>query len=664
MRYSLIACLIALCVQLAAQPLQRELHSGWQVSSAKDGISVPATVPGVVHTDLMAAGLIPDPFIGSNVDSVQWVETRSWTYRCSFTVSKEERMARAAMLRFEGLDTYATITLNGHVLGSTDNMFRTWDFEVKGWLKRGINVLEVRFDPIVLGAGPVRARYGRPLPHDSDTSGLAPFARKAAYSFGWDFAPRLATMGIWRPVSLRFEPDAPTLSAALRTISMGEELGLRIEPRWSSIPSERGTIRVSFNGTVVTERMVNDASGWVAPLEIGLADAPRWWPRGSGPQTMHRVRVEAIREHGTPIMFERSVGLRTVELDRSADSIGAHFRFVVNGQPIFMRGCNIVPPDVFLPRGGDSAWVVLVRHMADAHMNMVRVWSGGVYPPEAFFHACDTSGILVWQDLMFGYMVPGGDSAFLANAREEVRQHVDRISAHPSLALFCGNNELDVAWSNWGWQQRYNLHGTDSAAVWNDHHAFFHDSLYRWTAPYPYTPSSPISNWGNAAGLHTGDLHYWGVWHADSSLSSYTRNVGRFMSEYGFQSYPDSTTLARYLDPQDLVLGSAALARRQLSYRTDRPLYDRIQEELGVRPATLAAFITATQEVQALGYGLAVDAHWAAYPRCMGTLLWQLNDCWPGPSWSIMDNLGQRKKAFDAVGSRYHRISEQEALGK
>jgi len=302
--------------------------------------------------------------------------------------------------------------------------------------------------------------------------------------------------------------------------------------------------------------------------------------------------------------------------------------------------------------------------MADAHMNMVRVWSGGVYPPEAFFHACDTAGILVWQDLMFGYMTPAGDSAFLANAYEEVRQHVERIGAHPCLALFCGNNEIDVAWSNWGWQQRYGLHGQDSAAVWNDHLAFFHDSLARWTAPFPYTPSSPLSNWGNAAGLRNGDLHYWGVWHADSSLVSYTRNVGRFMSEYGFQSYPDSVSLARYLAPEDLVLGSVKLARRQLSYRTDRPLWDRIEEELGVRPDHLNSFIEATQAVQAMGYGLAIDAHWAAHPRCMGTLLWQLNDCWPGPSWSIVDHLGRRKKAFEAVGSRYRRISEQQALGK
>jgi beta-mannosidase len=240
----------------------------------------------------------------------------------------------------------------------------------------------------------------------------------------------------------------------------------------------------------------------------------------------------------------------------------------------------------------------------------------------------------------------------------EVAEQVERISAHPSLALFCGNNELDVAWYNWGWQDRYGIHGADSSRAWTDHQRFFHETLREATAPVPYTPTSPLSNWGNAAGLRSGDLHYWGVWHADSTFDSFAGNVGRFVSEYGFQSYPDSITLTHYIDPGQLHLGSSALAFRQRSYRTDRPIKERIKGELGLEPTTLGAFLDASQEVQALAYAKAIAAHAAARPRCMGTLLWQLNEPWPGPSWSVLGYGGQRKTAFEVVRKAYLGIQQ------
>ncbi|MEZ4755456.1 MAG: hypothetical protein R2817_01375 [Flavobacteriales bacterium] len=656
----MLSLLLIVVTSLAAQKRERVLDEGWMLQGPYS-IELPARVPGVVQLDLMAAGRIPDPFVEQNIDSVQWVESHTWTYRCRFTVNEAERAARSAHIRFDGLDTYCTISLNGHPLGDTDNMFRQWRFPVTELLQQGSNELIVTIHPVRSGSASLRERVGLRLPHDSDTSGIAPFVRKAAYSFGWDFAPRLVTMGIWQQVVICIEGPLPTMEVAVEHLRSDTQDHVLVTPKWTGTLPSTGTLRVHWNGHLRAERAITRTEDWHQALAIDVREEALWWPRGTGPQAMHDLRVEAHDGEGVGVVasVRQAIGLRSIALDRSRDTIGAQFRFIVNGEPVFMRGCNLIPPDMFLPRAGDSAWVALVGYMAEAHMNMVRVWSGGVYPPEAFFTACDTAGILVWQDLMFGYMVPAGDSTFLSTAREEVRQQVARIGTHPSLAVFCGNNELDVAWSNWGWQQRYGLHGADSAAVWKDHLAFFHDSLTRWTAPHPYTPTSPLSNWGNSAGLRAGDLHYWGVWHADSSLSSYSRNVGRFMSEYGFQSYPDSATLGRYLAPHELVLGSAALARRQLSYRTDKPLYDRILEELGQRPATLGEFCSATQAVQALGYGLAVDAHWAAYPRCMGTLLWQLNDCWPGPSWSVVDHLGVRKQAFHVVGSRYRAISEQ-----
>jgi beta-mannosidase len=321
-----------------------------------------------------------------------------------------------------------------------------------------------------------------------------------------------------------------------------------------------------------------------------------------------------------------------------------------------MKGCNIVPPDMFPPRAGDPAWVALVADAQRAHMNMVRIWAGGIYPPDAFFDACDTAGILVWEDFMLANMVPA-EGAFLDNVLEEAREQAARLSTHPSVALLCGNNELAVAWKNWGWQGKYDLHGADSVRVIQTNYDLWTRQLagIASAAGLAYIWTSPLSNWGNAAGLRNGDLHYWGVWHGDEPIPALRENVGRFVSEYGFQSWPDSAMLSKYIDPEQLHLGSAALRFRQRSYKTDAPIWKAIKQQLGEEPKTLGRFITDSQEVQAQAYQIAIEAQMAEQPRCMGTLFWQLNDPWPGPSWSLIDHDGNWKPGMYAVQRLYGR---------
>jgi len=296
--------------------------------------------------------------------------------------------------------------------------------------------------------------------------------------------------------------------------------------------------------------------------------------------------------------------------------------------------------------------------MQRAGMNMVRVWAGGVYPPDAFFDACDTAGILVWQDLMFANMTPLGTEDDRRITGEMIHQ-LNRLADHPSLALWCGNNKLDVAWRNWGWQERYDLHGADSVRVITDHDTLFRGLQTGWTMramAQNYTPTSPLSNWGNAEGLKNGDLHYWGVWHGDSAFSSFKNNVGRFVSEYGFQSYPDSATLATQLDPEHLYLGSPMLAKRQKSYKTDKPIWTAIDREFAVKPRYLGEFILFSQLAQAEAYRQAIWAHVTGQPHCMGTLFWQLNDVWAGPSWSTVDHTGTWKAAMYEVARSYKAV--------
>lgn len=638
--------------QVRMVPLDR----GWTIERADAGDALPAVVPGTVQQDLLRAGRIPDPAVDRNIEQVQWVGEQDWVYRYSLSIDDEILTHDHIDLVFKGLDTFAEVVLNGEMLGRADNMFRTWEFPIRDRLRAGRNRLEVRFrSPVVVGRER-RSSFGIQLPSDNEVGPLriAPYVRKAAYQFGWDFCPPLVTIGIWQPVELRVW-DVTRIT--------GVQVDQRDDGRTVAVHC-----RVTTAGDVKGCKLAAILDGEVQRVDLGpdgvgeavlmVADPQRWWPNGSGERPLYRLQVELWRNGRVLDRRCHRIGLRRIALDQAKDDQGQRFTFVVNGEPLFMKGANMVPPDMLLPRAGDSTWVRLVRDMQRAHFNMVRVWGGGVYPPDAFFDACDTAGILVWQDLMFANMTPD-DPPFIASVEGEVRDQVGRIGHHACLALWCGNNELDVAWKNWGWRTKYGYDARDSTRLRRAYHDLFERTLPRWIAELdhtPYIPSSPISNWGNSVGLGTGDLHYWGVWHADSSFASFKGNTGRFVSEYGFQSYPDSATLALFLSPDERVLGSEVLRSRQRSYRTDRPILEAIRREEGAVPATLGAFINAGQRVQALALHKAIMAHWNAASRCMGSLFWQLNDCWPGPSWSVIDVTGRWKAAMYVVEEDFGRM--------
>jgi beta-mannosidase len=300
--------------------------------------------------------------------------------------------------------------------------------------------------------------------------------------------------------------------------------------------------------------------------------------------------------------------------------------------------------------------VRLVRDMQEAHMNMVRVWGGGVYPPDAFFEACDTAGILVWQDLMFANTMVPDDEAFRTNVQEEAADQVRRIQHHACLALWCGNNEVEVAWRNWGWQRSYGMSPADSIRMWNGYSTLFNEILRDWIwvldRDHAYVPTSPQSNWGSAEGLTKGDLHYWGVWHGDAPFGSFASNVGRFVSEYGFQSYPSWTSIVEWSLPADRAENGPFWKDRQKSYKGDKAITD-MAKRYGMKVSDRQDLVEVSQKLQAKAYSSAIGAHQANWPRCAGTLLWQLNDCWPGPSWSIIEYGGRRKPAYTIVQELY-----------
>lgn len=673
----LLATVLAACGR-GAEPVVRslELSRGWQVRGSADTSWISATVPGTVHTDLLAAGRIPDPFSGDREAELAWIEDEAWTYGLDFEVDpallEEERLD----LVFEGLDTWASVTLNGQAILEADNMFRTWRVDVRDALSPGANRLEVRFAPAAAKGAERAAAHPWPIPHqEPDIRATRAFSRKAAYHFGWDWGPRYVTSGIWRPVRLEAWSgvritDAWVASVELRGDTAHVRLAVELEAAGGGAgavtdPTARLGVRSPAGAfpSMVEDVTVPEAGGpvtWETTLEI--PDAELWWPRGvgRGAPRLHAVEVDAVQGR----RWDRravKVGLRTVELVTEPDSVGESFFFRVNGAPVFARGANVVPPDHFTPRSDSAAYARMVADAVAANMNMLRVWGGGVYLPDVFYDLADEAGILIWQDFMFANTLVPGDSAFVASVAAEAEDQVRRLRRHPSLAIWCGNNEIAEGWANWGWQAEYApdvLPRVETA-----YRRIFEESLpgavSRLDPGRPYVPSSPRHGWGRAESLTEGDSHYWGVWWGLEPFRVYAEKLPRFASEFGFQALPDPVTVAAFGGASGIGApgrgassgGGAppslsdpvmrAHQKHPAGYETIRTYLER---EWPVPPDdSLDAWSYVSQLAQAEGVGLALEAHRRSWPRTGGTLYWQLNDTWPVVSWSGLDSFGRWK---------------------
>jgi beta-mannosidase len=349
-----------------------------------------------------------------------------------------------------------------------------------------------------------------------------------------------------------------------------------------------------------------------------------------------------------------SIGLRTIELVQEKDTFGKSFYFKLNGKPVFIKGANYVPNDSFLPNASKTSPLELVLNAKAAHMNMLRVWGGGVYAEDAFYEACDANGILVWQDFMFACAMYPGDAKFVANVKQEVIDNVNRLQNHPSLALWCGNNENDEGWHNWGWQKQFNYSKSDSTQVWTNYKKVFHEMI-----PYTldsllskdknnYWPSSPSIGWGRKESLLQGDSHYWGVWWGKEPFEMYQKKVGRFMSEYGFQSMPAIETLEKVLAKKDFNFSSEAFKNHQKHPSGFATITEYMARDFPV-PSSMENYGYVSQLLQAYGMKTAIEAHRMAKPYCMGSLYWQFNDCWPVTSWSTIDYYGNWKASHYQV---------------
>lgn len=620
---------------------------------------LPATVPGVVHTDLLNNKLIPDPFASTNEPKLQWIEHKTWEYKTSFTPSAEILAQQVQELVFKGLDTYADVYLNDSlVLGGTDNMFVEWRIPVAGLLRAdSVNTLRIVFHPAYETARPLAEAYPVKLPADNDKGDpwkTSVFTRKAPYQFGWDWGPRYATVGVWRPVFL----DAYS-TAALDNIQFVQRSQDSTRADFVAKVTLRGVagaqtaVRVLLadsTGTVVygsADALVDGANGAANMVEIPftIANPKLWWPNGMGLPNLYTMNTLVTDRAGK--LLDRNtqrIGIRTIELVQEPDSVGEgeSFQFLVNGHPCFIKGANYIPQDVFLPRVDTARYEALIGTAVESNMNMFRVWGGGIYEEDLFFDLCDERGMMVWEDFMFACSFYPWDEAFLKNVEKEAVYNIRRLRNHPSLAIWCGNNEIDEAWFHWGYQKVYGWDSTQKAMIKHGIDTLFRgvlaDAVAREDSGRFYHPSSPLYGRGNPLSQIKGDVHYWGVFHDEEPFSVYKDKPGRFSNEYGFESLACFDTYREYFTPQDMQLYSPAMVIHQKNPKGYRVIEEYMARDLPLLKDDFRTYVYLSQLLQAEGIKIAMEGHRAKRPFNQGSMYWQLNDCWPVTSWSSMDS--------------------------
>ncbi|NIK77229.1 beta-mannosidase [Paenibacillus castaneae] len=645
----------------------KQVLDKWKFKACEEKEWMAAIVPGCVHTDLLRNGVIADPFYATNEHDLQWIDKLNWEYESSFDVSDNLLSSSSLELVFDGLDTYADVYVNGKHVLSADNMFRTWKSDVKSIVTPKDNVLLIRFRSPVQEDLPKIEKLGYNLPATNDQSELGGlgeqkisiFARKAPYHYGWDWGPRFVTSGIWREARLEGWSDSKITDVYIQQNQVTAlEANLTVNVEIESENAWHGLVRVGTEDLVWEQEVSLNAGTNVVQLPVRLAEPKLWWSRGLGDAHLYTFTAELIKEEQPIASKSVRSGLRSVRLvrDKDADAAGTSFCFELNGVPVFAKGANHIPNDSFITDVTDERYRHEIATAAESNMNMLRIWGGGIYEQSVFYELCDEYGIMVWQDFMFACSMYPGDEAFLNNVRIEAEENVKRLRNHPSIVLWCGNNEIDGAWAQydetggWGWKKNYNQE--QRATIWNDYEAIFHEILPEAVTAFApgaeYWPSSPLVSLSEDINQHShpltteGDVHYWGVWHAVEPFENYNLKIGRFMSEYGFQSFPEYDTVMTFAQEQDLALDSKVMRAHQKNGDGNRLIKEYMDIYMS-EPKDFPSFLYMSQVLQAEAMKMAIEAHRRKMPYCMGTLYWQMNDCWPVASWSGMDYYGKWK---------------------
>jgi len=657
------------------------LNQGWEFRQVTNlqGIAhdhwLPATVPGDVQLDLLRNELIPEPFYRDNENKLQWIENANWEYRTTIPVNKKLLSRQHIELVFDGLDTCAQVYLNGNLLLTPDNMFRTYRLNAKPYLKAGDNLLRIVFTSPIQGAETIAAHD----PWRAETHTQARwYIRKSAYQYGWDWSPRFVTSGVWRPARLEAWDDARISDLNIRQLDVARQSAhvlAQVEVTASVDSPATVAVRYGLGGKELTATQTTELHAGVNHVDLPITiDHPAlWYPAGYGNQPLYAFHAGVVIRGETQDTSDVRTGLRSVELRRETDKWGRSFEFVVNGIPIFAKGANVVPFDSFPSRVPVAQIRDILQSAKDANMNIIRIWGGGYYETQEFYELCDEMGIMVWQDFMFGNPWQPGTYSFKQNVAQEVEDQLKRLRNHPSIVLWCGNNEQENNFV------QDSLHVTQIARLqmWQDYLTVFSGIIPTLVARYDpgaaYWPSSPSGDYEETKAMNyraledgddvggneeSGDTHDYSVWTSSTLLprapfSSEEDRHYRFVSEYGFQSMPEMRTIDAFTLPEDRTSTSTPVMtvhqKDPAGYAT---MLDYIRQYYG-QPKDFSSLVYASQVVQAEFIKVVAEHLRRDMPRTMGSIFWQLNDCWPVVSPSSIDYYG-RWKALQYYARRFY----------
>jgi beta-mannosidase len=609
--------------------LNQKINKTKNIDSAFLKKSIPATIPGTVHTDLYNAKLIPNPFYADNELKLDWISKSDWTYKTSFNIPEGFNTQEPIYLYIEGLDTVCNIVLNKQLIGNPDNMFRHYKFEITRYLEQKNNQLQVNFKSPLKTSQELQEKYGKLF---SVRHHQRIYLRKAQYSFGWDWGPSFPTMGIWKPVYLlqSSEININTVMFDTKQISNHEAIvQIRIELE-GKIENNNSILVELNNKTQSYSKNILDFNTNQILIELKMKNPALWWPNGYGDSNLYNLKITIFDDQNRIVDdWQRKIGIRKIQLV-TLENDKCTFKFIINNKSIFIKGANWIPSDSFIPRLDKNKYEQHLNLAKDANINMIRVWGGGIYEYDYFYQLCDEKGLLVWQDFMFACSAYPEFPKFINNVQEEVEEIIRRIQYHPCLAIWCGNNENEWLWF------RENMGAYEQMPGFKIFHQLIPELIKKLDPNRPYWPTSPFGNEHDPNDYKSGNQHSWDIWSRWVDYNEVVNDNSMFVTEFGFQSPANRQTLEEVIPDEQRKVQSELFEFHNKQIEGNERLFKFLSGNLPVE-TNWKDFIYLTQLNQGFALKTCIE-HWRFnWPETMGSIIWQLNDCWPVTSWSLID---------------------------